>query len=307
MKPVRIASISITAHHPQPADFKKTLRKAESLVLEAGRGSPDIVALPELFAHSAFAVKDWARRAEDLRGETVSRFGALARKLGCMVLCPMLENENGRAYNSLVFISSSGKPISSYHKMIPTIGEMDAGIHPCSRTIVADTPMGRFGALICFDLNFTEIFNALRRARPRIIFFSSMFRGGLRLRYLALECACYVVGSVATSNQLINPLGRLLNKAGTRQESFPSLPQYLEETINLNYGVYHLDENVKRVQELRNRHAGKVRIEVAQAEAPFLLESLDPRLPIEKLEREFKLERSLDYFDRARRRAGLPV
>ena len=65
---------------------------------------------------------------------------------------------------------------------------------------------------------------ALRQQRPDIVFFPSMFRGGLRARYLALECACYVVVGNQTSSQLINPLGRLLNKAGARQESFAKLP-----------------------------------------------------------------------------------
>jgi len=305
MKPIRIVSISVTATIGKPQTFHSTLREAQRLALEAGRGSPDIIVFPELFAHGAYPESAWRRHAETVNGDTVSQFGKLAKKLGCMILCPILQKEEGRLYNSVVFISKQGKPISCYHKMAPTLGELDGGISPDRNIQVAETHLGRFGALLCFDLNFTEVSTALRNARPSIIFFASMFRGGLRLRYLALECACYVVGANATSNQLINPLGRLLNKAGTRQESFNMLPQYLEETINLNYGVYHLDYNMNVLRNLRNQYAGRIRLEVAQAEAVFLLESLDPKLPIEQLEREFKLERSLDYFDRARQRAGI--
>jgi len=180
---------------------------------------------------------------------------------------------------------------------------MDAGISPANETVVIDTSVGRLGALICYDLNFMEVFKALRGQRPDIIFFPSMFRGGLRARYLALECACYVVVSNQGSSQLINPVGRVLNKADARQESFPMLPQYLEETINLNYGVYHLDDNMRVMKKLRNKYAGRIRFENAQAEAVFLLESLDPKLSIERVAKEFKLEASLDYYDRARARA----
>ncbi len=303
MKPIRIVSISIAEHHNQPKFFLPSIREAEELIREAGRSSPDIIALPELFAHLSYPLGAYTKHAEDLQGETISRFGKLARELGCMILCPILEKVNGRVYNSAVFISSEGKPISSYHKRIPAIPEMESGVSPGSHVVTVDTRFGQIGVLICFDLNFIEVFAELRNARPKIIFFPSMFRGGLRLRYLALECACYVVGTVATSNQLISPLGRLINKAGMLQESFEKLPQYLEETINLNYGVYHLDENIKVLRKLRNTYPGKIHMEIAQAEALFLLQSLDPKLSIEQLEQEFKLERSLDYFDRARRQA----
>jgi predicted amidohydrolase len=300
MKPIRIASISVTATHGTPSDFKPTLRKAEQLILEVGRGSPDIICLPETFAHCALKLGSWSKAGEDLCGETVSRFSALAKKLGCIILCPILEKLEGRTYNSLVFISAKGKVMGSYHKMIPTIGEMEAKIWPNPKMFVVDTPVGRLAGIICFDLNFSEIHNALRKERPHFIFFSSMFRGGLRSRYLALETGAYVIVSNASSNQLINPLGRLINKAGSRQESFAMLPQYLEETVNLNYGVYHLDYNTIRLPQLRNRYAGRIHLEVSQAEGVFLLESIDPKLSIGKIEKEFCLELSVDYFDRAR-------
>jgi len=215
-----------------------------------------------------------------------------------------LERKGDAVYNSVVFLSAQGEPLGSFHKMMPTEGELDFGIRPGTEAVVVDTPAGRLGALICFDLNFYEVHQALRATRPQILFFASMFRGGLRLRHLALECGCYVVGSVTTSNQLTNPLGRLLNKAGERQESFQFgfLPRYLEDTINLNYGVFHLDFNQDRLRALRNRYAGRVRLEVAQAEAVFLLESLDPELSVTALAEEFRLEKALDYFDRMRER-----
>jgi len=302
-KPIRIVSVSL---HPEPSQgttVTQLLAQTEPLVREAGEGRPDIISLPELFAHGALPPQEWERAAEDLNGETVTLMARLARELGCIIICPVLERTDGGAiYNSVVFLSAEGKAIGSYHKMMPTAGELDHGIHPGSQTVVVDTPVGRLGALVCFDINFAEVHEALRNARPQIVFFCTMFRGGLRLRYLALECGCYVVSSNSLSNQLINPLGRLLNKAGGRQESFGNLPQYLEETINLNYGVYHLDFNQQLLRSLRNRYAGRVRLEVAQAENVVLLESLDPELPIARIEKEFGLECVLDYFDRLRAR-----
>ena len=307
MKSVRIASISI---HPEPnpgASVKRLLSQAEKLVREAGCAKPDIISLPEFFAHQALAPQKWKREAEDVQGEVVTRMAGLARELDCVILCPILERDGDAIYNSVVFLSPKGKVLGSYHKMMPTIMELDHGVRPGAETIVVDTPVGRLAALLCFDINFSEVQIALRNARPQVIFFCSMFRGGLRLRHLALECGCYVVGSNSLSNQLINPLGRLLNKAGGRQESFSSLPQFLEETINLNFGVYHLDYNQQALLALRTKYAGHVRLEVAQAEAVFLLESLDPKLSIGRLEKEFELERSLDYFDRARAGAAANV
>jgi len=299
MKQVRIVSISVNAE--SCSTYEEILQKAEGLILEAAKGSPDIIVLPEAFAHMAYPADEWTDKAETVQGKTISRFAKLAKRIGAIIIFPTIERIGKRIFNSAVFLSAKGIVLNQYHKTIPTVGEIEADICPGDGAVVVDTPMGRLGALICYDINFLEMYEALRRERPRIIFFVSAFRGGLRTRYLALECASYVVVANNFSNQLINPLGRLLNKAGMRQECFAALPQYLEETINLNFGVYHLDFNMNVLQKLRNKYAGKLRLEVAQAEAVFLLESLDPKLSIEKVEKEFKLERSLDYYDRARK------
>jgi len=302
MKPVRILSISVNPE--KCSSYEELLRKAERLILEAAKGSPDIIALPEAFAHMSHPADKWMDKAETIQGATISRFAKLAKKIGSIILFPTIERIGKQIFNSVIFLSATGKVLNRYHKTIPTIGEIEFNVSPGGGVVVVDTPVGRLGALICYDINFLEMHEALRRAMPQIIFFVSAFRGGLRTRYLALECASYVVTANNYSNQLINPLGRLLNKAGMRQESFSALPQYLEETINLNFCVYHLDYNMSVLQKLRNKYAGKIRLEVAQAEAVFLLESLDPKLSIEKVEKEFKLERSLDYYDRARKAVG---
>src|SRR5882724_10996626 len=101
---MRIASLSVFSGHGNKNGFSVALRQASKLILEAGRGSPDVIVLPELFAHAAGAP------AEELRGLTVGRLGTLARKLGCMIVCPVLERDpsTGAVRNSAVFISTQG-------------------------------------------------------------------------------------------------------------------------------------------------------------------------------------------------------
>ena len=101
MKPIRIVSICTGAHETNPRAFGLALREAERLVREAGRGQPDLIVLPELFAHAVFPVKQWAQAAEDLRGETCARFGRLARQLGAVIVCPLLERVGDRVYSRL--------------------------------------------------------------------------------------------------------------------------------------------------------------------------------------------------------------
>lgn len=280
--------------------FSDILIRTQQTALEAGLARPDVIVLPELFAHCVVPSREWAERAEELNGETVSTFADVARRLECMILCPILERRESRIHNSAVFISADGKVIDCYRKMYPTIEEIGAGIFPGKGLRAVDSSIGRIATLICYDLNFQEVQAALRDERPGLIFFTSLFRGGLRAKYLALECASYVVVCNSLSHQVINPLGRLLNKAGSRQESFRHLPQFLEEIVNMDFGIFHLDYNSAVLRGLRNKYAGKIRLEVAQAEGVFLLESHSPEISVSEIKREFGLESSLDYYDRAR-------
>ncbi|MGX9079570.1 nitrilase-related carbon-nitrogen hydrolase, partial [Klebsiella pneumoniae] len=96
------------------------------------------------------------------------------------------------------------------------------------RVVVADTPVGRLGLTVCYDLRFPELFAALREAGAELISVPAAFTAVTGeahweplLRARAIENQCYVAaanqgGTHETGRQtwghsmVIDPWGRVL-------------------------------------------------------------------------------------------------
>ena len=62
--------------------------------------------------------------------------------------------------------------------------------------------------LICFDLNFSEVREALEQGKPDVVVFSSMYRGGLQAQALAYELRAFVLTAIASE------LGLIIDRCG---------------------------------------------------------------------------------------------
>ena len=101
------------------------------------------------------------RVAELVNGPSTECFCKLARELGLYVTVPFLETDPTRTlfYNSVCLIDPSGEILLHYRKINPwPYGEQGWTTRGDRGLQVADTPYGRLGLLICYDINF-EAFN----------------------------------------------------------------------------------------------------------------------------------------------------
>jgi predicted amidohydrolase len=94
--------------------------------------------------------------AETVPGPSTRFFGNVARQWGAYLTVPLLEadRKTGRYYNTVVLIAPDGGILIHYRKLNPWpwaeqgwASEGNLG-HP-----VVDTPFGRLGVLICFDIH----------------------------------------------------------------------------------------------------------------------------------------------------------
>src|SRR5690606_6188012 len=100
-----------------------------------------------------------------------------------------------------------------YRKMFPTDYEMEAGILPGDSTPAFETPFGRIGMAICFDLNFREVIEGLVDSGAEIVFFVSAYEGGRQLQRWALDYNVYVVLAHREGyGQIVDVSGNLLQK-----------------------------------------------------------------------------------------------
>ena len=173
MAPLPIALIQTRT----PAAPEAALAHVAPLIREAAGGAK-LILTPEA---TNFMIRDRERRetAVALQDDdaVVSGLRALARELGVWLLIgsAMVKSGHegdGRAANRSLLIDDGGGIVASYDKLhvfdvdLPT-GERwreSEAVRPGDAAVVADTPWGRLGLTVCYDLRFPHLYRALARA-----------------------------------------------------------------------------------------------------------------------------------------------
>ena len=292
---VKVSTISMGGVPGGPERLQRARRQAVDLLEQAALDQPDIVCLPETFTGLGCGQEEWIATAEEVPGPTTEAVGAVARKHGMYVVCPLVQRVGGVIHNSSILLDRQGEPAGAYHKIHPTIGEIETGITPGVTTNVLETDFGRVGFAICYDLNFRDVAEGNAAGGAEIVFFPSMYRGGLQLQIWAHDFSWFVVSSYSgAGSNMADPLGRMLGETNPRQP-------ILTRALNLDRGIFHIDENHEKWAAIKQKYGPAVELDIAVPEAIFALISHHPEVTVEDIEREFELERRSAYFDRANR------
>ena len=155
----------------------------EPLIREAAVGGAKLILTPE---GTNFLIQDRARREAVLetqdRDEAVLKLRDLARELGVWLLIGSAIVRSGhegddRAANRSLLIDDRSEVVATYDKLhvfdvdLPT-GERwreSASVRPGDAAVVADTPWGRLGLSICYDIRFPQLYRALAKAGAAMI------------------------------------------------------------------------------------------------------------------------------------------
>ena len=197
-----------------PASPAAAFAHVEPLIREAAAGGAKLVLTPE---GTNFLIQDRERRAAALetqdRDEAVGKLRALARELGVWLLIGSAIVKSGhagddRAANRSLLIDDRGEVVAAYDKLhvfdvdLPT-GERwreSASVRPGEDAVVADTPWGRLGLTICYDIRFPQLYRALARAGAVMIAVPAAFtvptgeaHWETLLRARAIETGSYVL------------------------------------------------------------------------------------------------------------------
>jgi nitrilase len=166
----RVAAVQMTS----TADLGRNLDEAGRLLAEArGRGAL-VAALPENFAFMGHDEADKLAIAEaEGAGPIQTRIAGLAREHGLWIVAgtvPLrVPGENRVAAACLVF-DAGGRQVARYDKIhlfdvaIPGREERyreSASVHPGEVPVCVETPAGRLGLAVCYDLRFPELFRRL--------------------------------------------------------------------------------------------------------------------------------------------------
>ena len=218
---MKVAAIQMTSG----PDVAANLQQAGALLQQARERGAVLAALPENFAF--MGLKDADKRAvgeAEGSGPIQDFLAATARDLKLWVVggtMPLRVEGDGRVAAASLVFDDSGKRVARYDKIhlfdvdIPGKAETyreSAHVAPGREPVVVDTPVGKLGLSVCYDMRFPELFRRLSAAGAQILSVPSAFTGPTGrahwetlLRARAIENLCHVI---APAQSGFHPNGR---------------------------------------------------------------------------------------------------
>lgn len=213
-----------------PGDLEGNVDRFAELVRRHGEGA-DLIVAPELMT-SGYDLEVLAARgsdlAEPLDGPTVKRAIRLAVESGATLVFGLLEADSGRLYDTVALVRPD-ETVTSYRKTHLYPAELDlfgAG----DELVVADTPAGDVGVMICFEHAFPEVATTLAVRGAQVLAIPSAVPNGfehllsLRTRARAQDNQLFAVGcnlvgyGFCGRSLVVDPRGDVIASAGTEEE-----------------------------------------------------------------------------------------
>ena len=204
-----VAAIQMTSSHI----VADNLRVAGELLREAKDAGADIACLPENFCFIGLKDADKLQVAEaDGSGPVQDFLRDTARSLKMWILggtIVLRGDTPSRVANSSLLIDAAGKRVARYDKIhlfdvtIPGRDEQyreSSHVMPGREPVLADTPVGRLGMSVCYDMRFPELYRQLVAQGAEWLAMPAAFtvptgraHWETLLRARAIENLCYVV------------------------------------------------------------------------------------------------------------------
>jgi predicted amidohydrolase len=227
-------------------DPEANLAVTRALLREAASGGAELALTPEV---TNIVTADRAHLAATVRTEaedpTLAALRDEARALGLWLVIGSLAlktgDPDGRFANRSFVVSPTGEIVARYdkiHMFDVEVSETEryresATFRPGDRAVLADTPLGRIGLSICYDLRFAPLYRRLAKAGAQILTVPSAFtrptgqaHWETLLRARAIETGSYVLAPAQTGENApgratyghslaVTPWGEVLADAGT--------------------------------------------------------------------------------------------
>lgn len=196
------------------ADVDDNLAACARLCVQAKERGASLLVLPENFAFMGRGDGETAKMMEPLDGPLFQRFAALARTHGLWVAFGGFpeKHDETRAHNAHVVVDDQGVVRSVYRKI--HLFDVDIGVSqyresaaiaPGAELVVADSPVGKLGLTVCYDLRFPELYGALARRGAEVLLVPAAFtlttgkeHWEVLLRARAIENQCFVAAAAQT-------------------------------------------------------------------------------------------------------------
>src|SRR3981189_1914597 len=204
-----VAAIQMTSSH----DVAENLASAGALLREAKDAGALVACLPENFSFIGLKDADKLQVAEaDGNGVVQAFLSDTARQLNMWILGDTIvirTDDGNRVANASLLIDAAGKRVARYDKIhlfdvtIPGRDEQyreSTHVTPGRELVLADTPAGKLGLSVCYDMRFPELYRELVSQGAEWLAMPAAFtvptgraHWETLLRARAIENLCYVV------------------------------------------------------------------------------------------------------------------
>jgi nitrilase len=227
------------------AEPEANLQSAARLLAAAAAAGARLAVLPENFAFMGAREEDklaLAERAGD--GPLQAFLSRQAERHGLWLVggtLPLAGAEPGRVRAACLVYDDRGRQVARYdkiHLFNVALGSDERyaesqTVAPGSAPVVLDTPLGRLGLAVCYDLRFPELFRALVDDGMELLALPAAFTATtgrahweVLLRARAIENLCYVVAAAQGGrhpgpretfgeSMVIDPWGAVLDRVPT--------------------------------------------------------------------------------------------
>jgi 5-aminopentanamidase len=228
--------VAVAQIEPQLAEKERNLDACLARMEEAATAGAQLLVLPEcaIPGYMFDSADEALPYAEEIPGTTTETLERECRRLGLHVVCGLLERDGDALRNTAVLVGPDGL-IGTYRKThLPFLG-VDRFVTPGDALPVFETPLGRIGIEICYDLRFPEVTRTLALKGADIVAHPTNFPMAAKIQTelitvaRAAENRIYLLtanrvgkerwGEFCGWSQIVDPFGKRLAEADEREET----------------------------------------------------------------------------------------
>jgi 5-aminopentanamidase len=228
--------VAVAQTEPRLGEKERNVEVCVARLEEAAQAGAALLVLPEcaIPGYMFDSAEEALPFAEAIPGPSTEILERQARRLGTHVVCGLLERDGDVLHNAAVLIGPDGL-IGVYRKThLPFLG-VDRFVVAGDELPVFETPLGRIGIEICYDLRFPEATRALGLGGADLVALPTNFPVAARLqtefitRTRAAENRVYLLAANRVGkerwaefcgwSQIVDPYGERVAEAGADEEA----------------------------------------------------------------------------------------
>src|SRR6266567_6650803 len=246
--------VAVAQIDPKLAEKERNLDACLARLDEAVAQGASLLVLPEcaIPGYMYESAEEALAYAEEIPGPSTEALAEACRRLDVYAVCGLLERDGDLLRNAAVLVGPDGL-VGTYRKThLPFLG-VDRFVVPGDELRVYDTPLGRIGIEICYDLRFPEVTRTLALKGADMVAHPTNFPMAAKIQtelitvaraaenriYLltANRCGKERWGEFCGWSQIVDPFGKRLAEAGETEEALLVAEIDVEKARDKDYVV----------------------------------------------------------------------